>query len=82
VDLGGVVHRGQHAQPVQSLRLEGWYQGQDHAPPYFATHLLEQGTDLRYIQTLLWRRSRKTTEIYPHVTTHALDKIVSPLDNL
>ena len=48
----------------------------------FATHLLEQGTDLRYIQALLGHGSSKTTEIYTHVTAHAIVKIMSPLDNL
>lgn len=48
----------------------------------YATHLLESGTDLRYIQELLGHKSSKTTEIYTHVTETSLQKIKSPFDDL
>jgi integrase/recombinase XerD len=48
----------------------------------FATHLLENGTDLPYIQEILGHNSSKTTEIYTHVSTKSIQKIVSPFDFL
>lgn len=48
----------------------------------FATHLLENGTDLRYIQSLLGHSSSKTTERYTRVANHKLAAIKSPIDFL
>ena len=48
----------------------------------FATHLLEEGTELPYIQNLLGHSDARTTSIYLHVARKKLLKVVSPIDLL
>jgi len=48
----------------------------------FATHLLESGTDIRFIQELLGHNDIKTTFVYTHVSDKSIRKIISPLDKL
>ena len=48
----------------------------------FATHLLEQGTDLRIIQKLLGHSDVKTTQFYTQVSQASIKNIKSPLDNM
>ncbi len=47
-----------------------------------ATHMLESGVDIRYIQELLGHASTKTTEIYTHVSVKKLRSLPNPLDEL
>jgi len=48
----------------------------------FATHLLESGTDIRYIQELLGHTNIRTTERYTHIARRNVLKIQSPLDSM
>jgi len=70
--LRNVIQKAGADKPLTQHRLHHSY----------ATHLLEAGTDLRYIQELPGYKSSKTTEIYTHVSQKSLQKIRSPFDEL
>jgi len=69
-------HIFQHAMTKAWIQKKASFHSLRHS---FATHLLEHGTDIRYIQSLLGHSNIKTTQIYTQVATHNLQRIQSPL---
>ena len=76
---GSVQQVMRNAVKLSGLEKKGTVHTLRHS---FATHLLENGTDIRYIQQFLGHSSIKTTTVYTHLTRTAVDKIQSPLDRM
>jgi integrase/recombinase XerD len=83
---GGGVYNAKSAQNILKLLARRAGIDQKITPHIlrhcYATHMLERGTDLRYIQRLLGHNSSKTTEIYTHVSMRKLGDIGSPIDDI
>lgn len=79
ISTGTVQHAMREALKKSGLEKKATVHTLRHS---FATHLLENGTDIRYIQQFLGHSSIKTTTIYTHLTKGAVDKIQSPLDRM
>lgn len=69
----------QHAKAEAGIHKKGSIHMLRHS---YATHLMESGTDIRIIQTLLGHNSIRTTMLYTHVSKKDIGKIESPLDRL